>query len=173
MQSQLAKINRPRLHSAVPRERLFSLLDASRKHSVIWICGPPGAGKTALVASYLDARGIGGFWYQIDTGDLDISTYFFYLGEAARHLAPEKSPLPLLTPEYLPDLAGFARRWFRQFFSHLNPPSLLVFDNYQEASESQLDTVLSAVVAEIPEGFNLVVISRTDPPVLSQSLRFH
>ncbi len=170
-QSQLAKISRPRLHSAVPRERLFSLLDALRKHSAIWICGPPGAGKTALVASYLDARGIGDLWYQIDAGDRDISTYFFYLGEAARRLAPEKSPLPLLTPEYLPDLAGFARRWFRQFFSRLNPPSLLVFDNYQEASESQLDAVLSAVVAEIPEGCNLVVMSRTDPPgVFSRAL---
>lgn len=171
--SQLAKISRPRLHSAVPRERLFSLLDTLRRHSAIWICGPPGAGKTALVASYLDARGINGFWYQIDAGDLDISTFFFYLGEAARRLTPEKSPLPLLTPEYLPDLAGFARRWFRQFFSHLNPPSLLVFDNYHEASESQLDAVLSAVVAEIPEDSTVVVMSRTDPPgVFSRALAY-
>lgn len=159
----LAKLSRPRLHDVLPRERLFSMLDALRKHSVIWISGPPGAGKTTLLASYMDARGIGGLWYQVDAGDLDISTHFFYLGEAAKRFAPEKPPLPLLTHEYLPDLAGFARRWFRQFFSRFTPPCLLVFDNYQEASDSQLDLVLNTAVTELPEGLTLVVMSRTDP----------
>ncbi len=159
-----AKLSRPRLHDALPRERLFSRLDALRKHSMIWVSGPPGAGKTALVASYMDARGVGGLWYQVDAGDLDLSTYFFYLGEAAKRLASENFALPMLTQEYLPDLAGFARRWFRQFFSRFRVPSLLVFDNYQEAAEPHLNALLSAVVADIPEGLTVVVISRSDPP---------
>lgn len=160
----LAKLSRPRLHDALPRERLFARLDALRKQPVIWISGPPGAGKTTLVASYMDARGLGGLWYQLDAGDLDISTCFFYLGEAAKRLAPDRPALALLTQEYLPDLAGFSRRWFRQFFARLSVPGVLVFDNYQEAADSSLDAVLSAAVADIPEGLNLVLISRTDPP---------
>lgn len=54
--TQLAKLSRPRLHSPVARERLFALLDTERAHPLVWVAGPPGAGKTTLVASYCVAR---------------------------------------------------------------------------------------------------------------------
>ena len=97
---QLAKLSRPRLYDALPRERLFALLDEKRKHPAIWIAGPPGAGKTTLVGSYLEDRKLPGIWYQVDAGDNDLSTFFYYLTEAAKAFASRK-PLPLLTPEYL------------------------------------------------------------------------
>jgi len=54
----LAKLTRPRLHGAVARERLFAQLDGARAgRSAVCVVGPPGAGKTTLVASWLDARG--------------------------------------------------------------------------------------------------------------------
>lgn len=40
---QLAKLSRPRLYDALPRERLFALLDEKRKRPVILIAGLPGA----------------------------------------------------------------------------------------------------------------------------------
>src|SRR5512139_3187543 len=65
----IAKISTPRLFGVVARERLFVRLDENRGRPLIWIEGPPGAGKTALVASYLEARGITALWYQVDQGD--------------------------------------------------------------------------------------------------------
>ena len=87
---QLAKLTRPRLHKAVARERLFALLDDAHEHRpAICVVGPPGAGKTTLVASWLDACGIKGIWYQVDPGDADLTTFFYYLGERVRP-SPEK-----------------------------------------------------------------------------------
>ena len=70
----LAKFSRPRLYNVQKRERLFRLLDERRSHPIIWIAGPPGSGKSTLIASYIDARKIPGMWFQADPGDADPAT---------------------------------------------------------------------------------------------------
>jgi len=117
----LAKLTRPRLHGAADRERLFARLDECRsRKAAVCVVGPPGAGKTTVVATWLDARGATGLWYQVDPGDADAATFFYYLGEAAfPYSEKSRQTLPLLTPEYQHDIAGFSRRFFRTLFSLL------------------------------------------------------
>ena len=163
----LAKLTRPRVHEAVPRERLFSRLDEEReRRPALCVVGPPGAGKTTLVAGWLDAARGDGIWYQVDPGDADLATFFYYLRLAATAFARKgQQPLPLLTPEYLPDIDGFARRFFRDLFSRLPDGASLVLDNYQEVpADSQFHRVVALSIDEIPPGITLIAISRRDPP---------
>ncbi len=163
---QMAKLTRPRLYGAAPRERLFVLLDEARSRPFIYVAGPPGAGKTTLVASWLDVRNVPGIWYQMDSGDADPATLFYYLREAVRpHLRKGRRPPPLLTSEYLHDLDGFSRLFFRELFACLPEFSTLVLDNYQEiASEHKVHHLIAQAASEVPGGQALVAISRRDPP---------
>src|SRR5215471_10549228 len=88
---------RPRLYGAVARERLFGLLDRARERPAICVVGPPGSGKTTLVASWLDQRKLRGIWFQVDASDSDLASLFYYLGEAAQPFSRRgQRRLPLL-----------------------------------------------------------------------------
>ncbi len=163
----LAKIARPQASGIMKRERLFQILDqALSLSSSLWITGPPGSGKTTLVASYLESRRLHCIWYQVDDRDADVSTLFYYLGLAANREAPRRRiPLPYLTPQYLPGLLAFARVYFEAFYARLKPPLVLVFDNCQEVpSDARFHEVLRESLGLAPTGICLILISRTGPP---------
>ena len=169
----LAKITPPKVSGVLLRERLFRALDASRSRPLIWLSGPAGSGKTTLVASYLQARKVTCLWYRMDEGDSDLATFFYYMGLAARKAAPRRrNPLPLLTPEYLLGIPTFALRYFENLYARLKPPFIIVLDNYQlVAGDSGFHDLMCQGLSVIPEGINVIALSRLDPPARFARLR--
>jgi hypothetical protein len=76
--SPLAKLTRPKLYDALPRPRLFALLDERRSARS---CGCAQRRQTTLVASYLEAPAC--VWRQYDASDADTATFVHYLRLAA------------------------------------------------------------------------------------------
>jgi len=119
----ITKITRPAADGILPRKRLFQSMDRSRSFPVTWVTGPAGSGKTALLASYLDARKLPCLWYQIDERDGDIASFFYYMGLAVKKtLSGSKKPMPLLTPEYSGGVPAFTRAYFEDLCGRLIPP---------------------------------------------------
>ncbi len=147
------------------RPRLSAWLDTSRHRALTWISGKPGAGKTTLVAHWLQANGTPALWYEVDAADDDPATFFHYLSVAARDLSKKRHPaLPRFLPEYSGDLPAFARRYLRLLFDRLPPGSAIVLDNLQQVSDrSPLHTIVLQAADQKPPGAALVVIAHGDP----------
>jgi ATP/maltotriose-dependent transcriptional regulator MalT len=164
-QGGLAKTIRPSARGAVPRPRLFRQLDGRRAAPILWIAGPPGAGKTTLVSSYVEARRLTALWYQLDEGDADVATFVFHVGRAATRGRSGTRPLPLLRPEHWLALPAFARLYFEELYRRLRPSVLVVLDNYHEVpAHSRLHDMLVEGLAALPAGGRAIIVSRHDPP---------
>jgi len=162
----IPKITRPEAGGILPPERLFNKLDDGVKRPAIWICGPGGAGKTHLLSSYIESRQLSSIWYQVDGGDTDVAGFFYYLGMAGNRIKPgPKGSLPILTSDYSMGLSGFTYRFFEELFDRMVNPGLLVFDNLQEIPENApVHRVILDGLSRMPEGLNVAIISRRDPP---------
>ncbi|MDD2337961.1 MAG: hypothetical protein PHD01_15465 [Geobacteraceae bacterium] len=180
----MAKISRPILSKVVQKKRLFSLLDAKMGKPIIWVSAPAGSGKTTLVASYLDARGLPCIWYHCDEGDGDLATFFYYMGRAAKKAAPRyRKPLPLLTTEYLAGIPTFTRRYFELLYTRLSTRfssrknlsaplqkmdregCVIVLDNYQDVpAESPFHDMIVAGFDGVPQNVHIIAINRNELP---------
>lgn len=162
----LTKITKPGLPAVYNRTRLFNILDKASTRQLVWVTGPPGAGKTTLVCSYIDQRNINCLWYQIDETDSDLASFFHYLGLAAKKAAPKKrTPLPHLTPEYQSGLSVFTQGFFQDLYSRLKSPFAIVFDDYQNVpDESAIHEAIKDGLIVLPDGGTVILLSRTEPP---------
>jgi LuxR family maltose regulon positive regulatory protein len=157
-----AKLAPPRVQEVLSRPRLFATLDAlCGKHAVTWIASPPGAGKTTLVASYLAKIKAPSLWYQFDRDDTDPATLFFFLTQALQDADPA---LPHWDRHLTSESPGFMRLFFRDFYARLPLGTVLVFDNIDQFDWDNSGTLLEIALGEVPEGVNVLVLSRDIPP---------
>ncbi len=145
---------------------MFELLDRVRGRPIVWVTGPPGCGKTTLVSSYIEARGIPCLWYQMDKNDVDAETFFYFMGLAAKQTGTRNSALlSVLTSEYLKEVSTLTLWYFENLYNRLKNPGAIVFDDYHEIpAGSSFHKVIRNGLSEIPKGINVILISRNNPP---------
>jgi len=169
--TRLAKLTRPALAATFSRTRLFEELDRADAAPAVWLAGPPGCGKTTLVADYTATRHLHSLWYQVDRGDSDIASFFFYLSQAVQGERRAGKSLPQFESAYMGNVEAFARNYFRDLYARLEKPTL-VFDNCHDVSAADpLYGVLRVAIDELPQGGRLFIISRLSPPTGFARLR--
>jgi len=160
-----SKITRPLCRDIFPRNRLFTLLDTLSDKPALWISGPPGSGKTALVSSYLEQADSACIWYQIDSEDNDPATFFYYLAKGAEQAVGHSLAVPPFTAEYFENPLSFTRWFFELLLAGFTKPVVFVFDNYQELpADSVIHTITDTMIGTFPPSCRLMIISRDIMP---------
>jgi LuxR family transcriptional regulator, maltose regulon positive regulatory protein len=158
------------------RPRLLTLLEESSDHKATLISAPAGYGKTTLLAQWGQAEeaDLCFAWVSLDEQDNDPVRLWRHIVEALRQTISEENfgadvivgmsaagqkllqaPLPMLINE----LAELPHR------------VVVVLDDYQALTEGVPHESVAFFIEHIPENINLVISSRTHPPLPLGRLR--
>jgi LuxR family transcriptional regulator, maltose regulon positive regulatory protein len=156
------------------RGELVGALIATGQSRVALVAAAPGAGKTSLLSEwYADPRERRSFaWISLDAADNDPVRFWDGVFAALRTTAPGiggaaqtalHSPGTTVTDQVLPmlinDLAELAK------------PVVLVLDDYHLIENGEIHGAIELLVERLPSSAQLVISTRSDPPLPLSRLR--
>jgi LuxR family maltose regulon positive regulatory protein len=153
----------------VPRPRLPGALDAG----LVVVCAPAGFGKTALLADWLRSGDRPVAWLSLDAGDNDPARFWRHVVAALDQAQPGigKQVAPLLGPSPS-SLEGLVTALINELAAYPGEKgTVLVLDDYHLIDARQVHTSLAFLAEHLPPGLQLVLASRSDPPLPLARLR--
>ncbi len=162
----LAKLSVPKARGLlVPRHRLFDELGTGVEHTPLTVvCGPAGAGKTSLVASWIahDLPRGRVAWLSLDSADDEPGTFWSYVVEALSHhqvVAPDRVDRPLH-----PDAVDrtFLRR-LAAVLADSEDTVVLVLDGFEAITDRRVLRELDELLRNAGPELRLLVTTRREP----------
>ncbi len=153
----------------VLRPRLFETLDRGADGPLTLISAPAGAGKTALLASWLAERPRDVGWLTLRPGLAETAFWAEWL-ESIRRVAPRRSLLAGLAPPRVATPAGFLVQLLNGF-AELDAPLTLVIDDFHELGRRSVAGAIEQLLRAAPDSVRLIISTRQDPPLPLHLLR--
>ncbi len=169
------KLYVPRTHSGfVRRPRLLAHLDTGSVRALGLVCAPPGFGKTALLADWIQARQRSVAWLSVDSGDNDPARFWRYVAAALDRVRPgiADGVAPLLGPPAPPSFDGVATALINELAGRPGDDEvLLVLDDYHVVEAQSVHQSVMFLLDHLPSDSHVLLASRTDPPLPLARLR--
>jgi LuxR family maltose regulon positive regulatory protein len=158
------------LYGVVRRARLIEQLDAATNRPLTLVTGPPGAGKTTLMSSWLHERDEPGTtaWLAVDRTDTRPAQFWAAAIDAV--LATGQNGLNSLRSGELLGGDEFVPA-FANAVSRLKGPLVLILDDFQELRAPGVSEQLDALLRHPPDNLRLAIVSRADPRLSLHRLR--
>jgi LuxR family maltose regulon positive regulatory protein len=152
----------------VVRDRLLDALDDGIGRPLTLLSAPPGAGKTALLGSWIGAGRAPGpvAWLSLDAADGDRRRFWRAVLEALTRAGAGPAIAELAAhPRGRPDVEALASA-----LEERDTPVVLVLDDFHEVAEAVHPDV-DQLLHHPPRALRLVVATRADPPLRLGRLR--
>jgi LuxR family transcriptional regulator, maltose regulon positive regulatory protein len=167
-----AKLSPPRVKiDAVPRPRILDVLQHGDEAALTLVAAPPGYGKTTAVRAWCERQRSPAAWVTLDPGDNDAVRFWTYVAtavdrvrnglgrQALQRLAVAGSPIENAVDELMNGLAAFSDEL------------VVVVDDLQEVTDTDCLASLEYALSRLPPSVQLILITRTDPPLGLAALR--
>jgi LuxR family maltose regulon positive regulatory protein len=151
----------------IRRTRLTETLRASRP-SLLFVVAPPGFGKTSLLADWADADERSFAWVTVDLQDNDEAVLWTYIGAALGAVVDggrRKSSFATLTRASDAATAAAAQ------IDPSDAECVLVLDDYHLIESDECHDTVMRFVELSPPNVQVVLSTRTDPPLPVARLR--
>jgi LuxR family transcriptional regulator, maltose regulon positive regulatory protein len=149
----------------VPRGNLLDQLEASAAKPVVAVCAPAGYGKTVLAAAWAKRDSRPFVWLSIDRQDNDPAVLLTYLAVGLDRIEPID---PAVFAALASRGASITQTVVPQLGAALSSkalPMVVVLDDVQMLHDQEGLHALSVLVDHLPQGSQLAVISRDEPPL--------
>ncbi len=154
-------------------KELASINDNSYMHRLILVSAPAGYGKTTLASSWFEKEGSTA-WLSLDEADNDPNRFWLYFTTALnRTYNIGRSVLSILESGSISIESGTdkdieyeeALVLLLNELADINEPVSLVLDDYHHIGDGNINRGLQFFVENLPPHFQVVIISRIDPPL--------
>ncbi len=186
----LPKLQPPPLPRALlRRERLLTLLDTALQSPLTLLVAPAGSGKTTLVRQWMIervAQATNQFpliaWVSLEAADNDLACFWNSLLTACQFGQPHQEALARLlgtTPSFFissadpvsPAPEEEAPSAFLHALAHLPSEVILVLENYQAITSSQIHESVAFFLDHLPAHVHLIILTRNEPPLRLAHMR--
>ena len=164
---QRAKLRAPgRPDHYLRRQRLFELLDDVVTAPLTVVVAPAGAGKSMLLAGWMEHSSLATSWLSLDEGDRDGTQFWTGLIAALDVLAPGCGDEAVLMLRRHVALPVVVEQLLDQLCVRSCPPSVIVLDDVHLVdADDEVATSLGLFLHHLPPWLHVVVLSRRDPVV--------
>ena len=162
-----AKLDFPQIKGKIlHRDRLLNILRQNLDKKLILICADAGYGKTTLLAQFCREVRDRCIFYDLDSQDNDISTFFNNLVSGVRRLAPrfgERVKTVLSEKRSNETVAG---TFINEFVEELKGEFFFIFDDYHRlGKDRRIASIINYFLRHLPSNLHFVISSRTTPPI--------
>lgn len=156
----------------VARPRLFEQLDGASHCRLLLLCAPAGFGKSTLLTTWLQRTTTPVAWLALDEADDESGRFWSYLLGALDRILPGVAQplLPLLSTAESGGsnalLVALVNR-----LAELTTPLILALDDYHYIQHQPIHTGIAFLLDHLPAQVQLVISSRSEPPLPLPRLR--